>query len=170
MTSPMTCLHNIDIQDPCEACNALKELDVATHELARLKTVCRDKDAEIQAAMRILDPSMSEQGLVDACRQRMQAYISERDNAATAEKELEEVKERLAAVRQTLGQERLHWKQVHEGCHAERDEMKAKLELAVCLLMFARSYIERVGWHDSVDEESVKTFLAESQPFVGGGA
>ena len=41
----------------------------------------RELEGERAAAMVVLEPSMPESGLEDACRQLKQAYISERDNA-----------------------------------------------------------------------------------------
>lgn len=57
-------------------------IDDAAPALVRQLRSERDATlAEIDAAMNVLQPSMPESGIEDACRQRMQAYISERDNA-----------------------------------------------------------------------------------------
>lgn len=55
--------------------------------------------AEIAAAMKVLEPSMPENGLEDACRQRMQAYITERDNCETLESRLAQVEKERDALR-----------------------------------------------------------------------
>lgn len=52
--------------------------------------------AQIDEAMAILQPNMPESGLVDACKQLRQAYISERDNAEKAEAELHRIDELIA--------------------------------------------------------------------------
>lgn len=48
--------------------------------------------------MNVLKPSMPENGIVDACKQRMQAYISERDNAMVIEERLRAAEAKLHAV------------------------------------------------------------------------
>lgn len=62
--------------------------DVNTEEIARLRT-------EINTALDVLAPSMRESGIVDACKQRMQAYISERGNREKLEAEVAHLKARL---------------------------------------------------------------------------
>lgn len=45
-----------------------------------LKLRIKQLEREMNMALDVLKPTMPESGLVDACRQRMQAYISEQDN------------------------------------------------------------------------------------------
>lgn len=77
------------------------EREVLRHGLAEaalvLRTECglmvAERDAlraEVEAALDVLQPSMRESGLVDACRQRMQAYLVEKDNIAKALAKLDE--------------------------------------------------------------------------------
>lgn len=51
---------------------------------------------EISDALDVLNPNMRSSGLVDACIQRAQAYISERDNCEECEKLLAEISDFLS--------------------------------------------------------------------------
>jgi hypothetical protein len=64
-------------------------IPAANEEVERLRS-------EIARAMAIPQPNMPESGLEDACRQLKQAYVSERDNAETADKLLTEAQVELA--------------------------------------------------------------------------
>lgn len=63
--------------------------------LSRLSRELRQRIEREQEAMAILEPSMPESGLVDACKQLKQAYISERDNAETADRIIADLRQQL---------------------------------------------------------------------------
>jgi hypothetical protein len=64
------------------------------HCLAFVESAEREREEAIQ----VLAPAMPASGLVDACRQRQQAYVTERDNASEAERQLAAVRRELSAV------------------------------------------------------------------------
>lgn len=84
---------------------------VVPHVHALCATV-RALRAEREAAMKVLEPSMRESGLEDACRQLKQAYISEADNSDTFEKETITLREQLAAVQEELRRLKEKWAEV----------------------------------------------------------
>lgn len=67
----------------------------AKRDLPRLSRELRQRIEREQEAMAILEPSMPESGLVDACKQLKQAYISEHDNAETADQIIADLRQQL---------------------------------------------------------------------------
>lgn len=63
-------------------------------ECDRLEKKLAQLEAETAEAMLVLDPSMPESGLVDACRQVKQAAVSHAENCETLERKILEMGER----------------------------------------------------------------------------
>lgn len=74
----------------------------ARTDIPALCATVRALRAEREAAMRVLNPSMPENGLEDACRQRVQAFISCDDNCDELEKQNTALREQLAEASKNL--------------------------------------------------------------------
>lgn len=125
MPTPETTILDDQAVEEIAARNKIGDL-VISPEIDALCATVKQLRAEREAAMKVLEPSMPESGLEDACRQLKQAYISEADNCTTLESQLEQL--RAERVR-LLDLVRYCRHQLHEEGLITADDLAALLEV-----------------------------------------
>lgn len=128
---------------------AIEEIQNLINENERLESQLADRDAQIAEATCVLAPSMSQSGLVDACRQVKQAAISWADNAEKLDARIAILTRQLATARKAMqfviawnefpmvtprdGGEPISYGYAY-GSNGQRDFMREKLQEAIAAI------------------------------------